>query len=117
VPRTTLRYHSKTVIAPRGSPYLTPDQRQEFADWVLTHSRMHMCLTKQLLNAKVMQLAALNGHDLNNPPGKHFWHDFFKEVNHFYFSVLNLTNIVSFFESFSICLYLHFALFSFRNLL
>jgi hypothetical protein len=88
VPHVTVLHHyekrnevSDDVL--RGSAYLAPSRRQHFADWILTHSRAHMCLTKQLLNLKVMQLAFVNGKEVSKPPGKHFWRDFFQEVGVF----------------------------------
>jgi hypothetical protein len=64
----------------RAKAYLTPSQRKHFADWIVAFSRAHLCLNKELLNAKVMELAFSNGRTFSKPPGKHFWRDFFREV-------------------------------------
>jgi hypothetical protein len=105
VPHTTVnsRYMKMMSGKPdplRGSAYLFPSQRQQLADWIILHSRAHLCLTKELLNAKVMQLASFNGQDMKIPPGKHFWSAFFKEVIFFLFfpfSFLLMFSLVLFF--------------------
>lgn len=101
VPPSTLqsRYHNQQTSPPsststgeyrapsHGSPLLTQPQRVEFYNWILSFSRAGFSLTKPVLNVKIMQLAALNGHHMTKLPSKHWWRYFFREVSclHFYF--------------------------------
>jgi len=70
-----------TYVAHHGSaPNLTSLERPCFADWIRQHSNACLCLSKELLNEKVIEIAAQRGHIMKSPPSKPWWHDFFKEV-------------------------------------
>ena len=91
IPASTLRSRFKrlrgsssltdgTFVPTHGSPILSWDQDNFFADWIRDHALADSCLTMEVLNAKVMQLAAASGHPLKQPPSKDFWSRFFQRV-------------------------------------
>jgi len=93
---SNLQLPDDPYVPVHGSPILSQAERRDFHDWVLAHARAHICLTPELLNAKVMQLASLNGRTLSKPPGRHFWRGFFRQVVHFVRSVFVLLVFVFF---------------------
>ena len=84
IPKSTLHDHftgkAKRVV--RGpTPYLTPAEEQELADWAVQMGRIGYGRTREQISAAVKKLLDKDGRQnpfVDNRPGKDWWYSFLR---------------------------------------